>query len=59
MHRRRCQRSSCPQHLQHPQLPLVLLSLLLFVALLLVSLCVLCVRSPVTHRRPLEPKSRC
>ena len=43
-----------------PQLPLVFLLPLLIVALLLVSLCVLCVRSgaPVTHRRPLEPKSR-
>eukprot|EP01045_Picozoa_sp_COSAG04_P006673 COSAG04_NODE_333_length_16525_cov_32.050527_1_plen_85_part_00 len=44
-----------------PQLPLLLLLPLLIVALLLVSLCVLCVRSgaPVTHRRPLAPKSRC
>ena len=43
-----------------PQLPLVFLLPLLIVALLLVSLCVLCVRSsaPVTHRRPLEPRSR-
>ena len=42
-------------------LPLLPLLPLLFVALLLVPLCLLYLRSgaPVTHRRPLPPKSRC
>ena len=49
----------CRTHLALSRLTPILLPLLI-VALLLVSLCVLCVRSsaPVTHLRPLEPKSR-